>query len=279
MADANAAVNEALRPIAAIAVPAGDTLAGHNITLRADGSAAACGRTISSYSWTSSAGILADDNSAVVTLPAPSTPGVISLDLTVTDDGGRIDNASARLVTITDVTNPGNVITIVETDAPSSAGTSACLAPVKLNPLVTVTAADASAAEAGDTGAFTFTRSGDTSAAITVNFDVGGTASAGTDYTTLPTSVSIPAGQTAASLTVTPVSDTAPEGSETVLLALSGGTGYDIDTSTASVRIADNPPPPQPPSSKGGGGELDWISVLAALSAVVTRLARRSRIG
>jgi hypothetical protein len=51
-------------------------------------------------------------------------------------------------------------------------------------PVVTVTAADASAAEpVANTGAFRFTRTGSTSASLTVRYGIGGTAVNGTDYT------------------------------------------------------------------------------------------------
>ena len=62
-------------------------------------------------------------------------------------------------------------------------------------PQVSVTATTPQATEAGLTnGVFTVTRLGCSNAALTVNYTVGGTATAGADYTTLSGSVSIPAG-------------------------------------------------------------------------------------
>ena len=111
---------------------------------------------------------------------------------------------------------------------------------------VTVTASDASATEAGlTTGTFTFTRSGDTSAALTVNYTVSGTATAGSDYTSLGTSVNIAAGATSATLTVTPVDDTLVEADETVTLTLVTGTGYTVgipDSATVTLRSDDTLP-------------------------------------
>src|SRR5215213_1784963 len=57
-------------------------------------------------------------------------------------------------------------------------------------------AATTQAAEGGATGVFTFTRSGSTTGALTVNFTVGGTATAGSDYASIGNSVSFPAGTT-----------------------------------------------------------------------------------
>ena len=70
-------------------------------------------------------------------------------------------------------------------------------------PTVTVSATDNAAAEAGQgPGVFTFTRTGDTSQSLTVNYTLGGSATNGSDYTSLATSVLIPAGQSTATVTV-----------------------------------------------------------------------------
>src|SRR5262249_1036995 len=62
--------------------------------------------------------------------------------------------------------------------------------------VVTVAATDPSASEQGpDPGVFTVSRSGDTSAALTVSYTLGGAATNGVDYTTLSGTVTIPAGQ------------------------------------------------------------------------------------
>ena len=82
---------------------------------------------------------------------------------------------------------------------------------------VTVTATDSDAAEAGpDPGVFTVTRTGDTTNALTVNFTVGGTAAAGSDYGAIGTSVLIPGGASSETITITPIADTLNEASETV---------------------------------------------------------------
>src|SRR5215204_1786176 len=89
-------------------------------------------------------------------------------------------------------------------------------------PAVTVNATDAQAAEAGaDAGAFTFRRALATNKSLTVYYKVGGTASAGSDYSALGGSAVIPAGATSVNVKVTPLDDAAVEDSETVNVTLS----------------------------------------------------------
>ncbi len=109
---------------------------------------------------------------------------------------------------------------------------------------VTVVATDATAAEAGnDTGTFTFTRTGDTSLALVVNFTVGGTAMAGADYlNNLSTQVTFQAGQTSVTRTVTPVLDTLLEGNETVVVTLAPGAYIVGAPASATVTIEDHVP-------------------------------------
>src|SRR4030095_16246429 len=96
-------------------------------------------------------------------------------------------------------------------------------------------------------GVFTVSRTGSTTAALTVNYTVGGTATNGTDYQTLSGSVVIAAGPASATLTVTPIDDTVSEGDETVTVTLSPSASYNVGSpSTATVTIADNDPPAGP---------------------------------
>ncbi len=111
------------------------------------------------------------------------------------------------------------------------------------SPLVTVTASDATATENADTGAFTITRNGPTTSALTVNFTRSGTATSGTDYSAIasPGNVTILIGQASADVTVSTVNDTTPETPETVVLTLSSGTGYTVGSpSVATVTINDD---------------------------------------
>ena len=109
-------------------------------------------------------------------------------------------------------------------------------------PTVSISAPDPNASEAGsDAGTFTVTRSGSTSGALTVNYTVSGTASAGSDYTALAGSVTLASGAASATITVTPIDDTAVEGNETVIVTLSSNAAYSVGSpSSATITIADN---------------------------------------
>jgi hypothetical protein len=104
---------------------------------------------------------------------------------------------------------------------------------------VTVAATDATATEAGPTaGRFTFTRTGYTAAALTAYFTVSGTATAGSDYQSLGTSVAFGAGVTTVTKTVTPVSDTLQEETETIIVTLMQSPNYAVGTpGSATVNL------------------------------------------
>jgi len=108
---------------------------------------------------------------------------------------------------------------------------------------VAVTATDAYAAEpesgSVDNGEFTVTRSGgDNSSALTVYYTVGGTATPTNDYTALSGSVTIPANQSSATISVNVCDDSAWEWNETVNITLSPNPAYVIGSScSAEVTI------------------------------------------
>jgi hypothetical protein len=84
-------------------------------------------------------------------------------------------------------------------------------------------------------------RTGCTTAALTVNYTVGGTASVGADYTELGNSVTFAAGSAAASKTVSVIDDTSVDSDETVVLTLASGNGYTVgSSSSATVIIQDD---------------------------------------
>jgi hypothetical protein len=87
---------------------------------------------------------------------------------------------------------------------------------------------------------YTFSRTGPTTVALTVNYGVGGTATLGSDYSGIASAgttktVSFAAGAASASVTVTPIGDTTVEANETVALTLLSGSGYGVGTSTPVV--------------------------------------------
>jgi autotransporter-associated beta strand protein len=108
---------------------------------------------------------------------------------------------------------------------------------------VTIAASDANASEAGsDVGIITLTRTGATTAALTVYFDVIGTATYGSDYSATGLSASFAPGATTTTVTVTPVDDALSEPAETVTLILSPAPAlYTLGaTTSATVTIEDN---------------------------------------
>jgi Ca2+-binding RTX toxin-like protein len=83
---------------------------------------------------------------------------------------------------------------------------------------------------------YTFTRTGPTTNALTVNYSITGTADA-TDYTGATPgtgkTITFAAGSATATLTIDPTADTTIEANETVALTLTTGTGYVIGTTAA----------------------------------------------
>ncbi len=113
-------------------------------------------------------------------------------------------------------------------------------------PVITVAATDADAAETAtgvtpNPGAFTLTRTGPTTSALTVNIQMSGTATNGTDYSNIATTATFAAGSAIAVVNLNVIDDTSIEGTETATLTVTSGTGYTIGTgNSATVNIADN---------------------------------------
>jgi len=115
-------------------------------------------------------------------------------------------------------------------------------------PPVSVTAAapsgDPVATEGGvDNGVFSIYRSGDTAQPLTVHFTLTGTATNGVDYTSVPLTAIIPAGETNVIITIEPINDDESEPSETVVLTLVSTPEYDLSPpASALIGIVDNDP-------------------------------------
>jgi serine protease len=144
MANAQGAVLEALRPIAAIAVPA-QVHAGSTALLDGSGSAAACNAALASYQWTvvqpaASPPPITNANGARASVIAPSGSVSYTLLLTVTDNYGRSDSATV-------VVSGNNAAT----SAPASAGSNACLRAVAYS-VASGSAADSDGGSGGGSG-------------------------------------------------------------------------------------------------------------------------------
>lgn len=141
------------------------------------------------------------------------------------------------LETVVVTASPSAAYNVVTPSATVSIFDAAC-------PTVTVAANNATAYETGPkNGKFKFSRTGATTAPLTVFFTLKGTAKNGTDYTLSPSAtvaVTIPAGSTYAYLTVKPKNDATKETDETVEVALKPTIYYNATPGTARVTINDN---------------------------------------
>ena len=108
-------------------------------------------------------------------------------------------------------------------------------------PLVSMIAPVPVAEESGGApGVFTVFRESPGATALEVSLNAGGSATAGSDYKTLPAVVTIPAGSLSASVSVNAFPDATIEGAETVTAALAASVTYAITSpASASVTIYD----------------------------------------
>ena len=105
------------------------------------------------------------------------------------------------------------------------------------DPTITLAVAPSSVTEDGTTNlVYTFTRTGITTNALTVNYDINGTADS-TDYTGATPgtgkTITFAAGASTATLTIDPTADNTTESNDTVAITLAAGTGYTLGTTTA----------------------------------------------
>jgi len=100
---------------------------------------------------------------------------------------------------------------------------------------------------------FTVRRAGNTSNDLTVAYGVSGTASNGVDYVMLPGSVTIPAGQSYAFISIVPLDDSPPAAIETVILTLEPSTNsppdYLLGNPQRAAAILLDSTAPLPPTS------------------------------
>lgn len=106
---------------------------------------------------------------------------------------------------------------------------------------VTVTATDSLATEESTTtGTFRFSRGALTSGDLTVNYTISGTATNGTDHSTLSGAATIANGNSYVDVTVTPIDDSTAESNEYVVVSIASGSYTIGSPSTAQVTIEDN---------------------------------------
>jgi serine protease len=283
MLNAFAAVSAALRPIAAVRVPA-STAVGSSVVLDATGSAASCGRTVASYAWAASGGATIQPGTAtspkVIVLPT-GTPG--SLSLTVTDSAGAIDTATIA------VGADGSITPAAAT--PKSAGSSAtaCPAAASVVPVPPTVTESFAPARVGQNAASALTITLDNSnafdltqarlavalpanllvstastkvAAPTTSCSATGSSLAASAGTLTLSGATIPAG---GRCTITVSVQSAMAGAYTSTVAVdaltTGPAGANSAAATATLTVA-------PPSS-GGGGALDWWDMMFVVGVLL----------
>ena len=249
MADAAAAVDQALRPIAAVSLPTPSFSAGQGVPLQGGGSAASDGAVIGSYAWTNAGSLAlaitgADLATATVTSPMC---GIGTVQLTVTDDAGRQDTAT---VVITPTT--------ASTTAPSTA---APTNPAAATPAVMVAVCPATLTVQAGAAAQAFAAYVANAANTAVTWQVNGVAGGNANVGTVSA-----AGQ------YTPPASVR---SSTVVSVTAVSVAASTVSSNAQVTIT---PAPNPPSSGGGGGggAADWfdVAVIFGLLLVARRVDR-----
>ncbi len=153
--------------------------------------------------------------------------------------------ANARF-TLAQLMNPAISGKDADPDGNSVSNYQEYLNAVAARPTATIAATDAVAYEAGPdtTTVFTVTLSAPAPSDIAVNLSYSGSATAGTDYSTPPGTVIVPAGQIQATVTLTAFDDALIDGQETVIASITAGSGdfplYNVgSTPTATATIDD----------------------------------------
>lgn len=189
-------------------------------------------------------GAVTDELTVDFAVTGTATSGVdyVAIGTSVTFAIGQ--STATKTVTVlddADVEDPETVVVTLQTGTGYVLGSPSAATVTILSddlPVVTVEATDDSATEGGDTGTFTFTRTGPTTAGLTTFFTLSGTADEGLDYENLGTSVTFSPGQATATKTVVAINDIEVEDPETVILTLAAGAGYTVGSpSQATVTI------------------------------------------
>lgn len=155
-------------------------------------------------------------------------------------------------------------------------------APSTPPPTVTVTASDPTATiGTSDHGAFTFTRDGDTSGVLTVQFQLGGTAVKWNDYRRpegdMPESFTIPAGNNAAMMNIVAIANQTGADPQTVVITLSPNAAYTIGSpNSATLTITSATAPATPFTIRdvqvtASGITLTWESASGRSYRVLSR--------
>jgi hypothetical protein len=174
-------------------------------------------------------------------------PGTYAVTAVATDSDGDTGTSAAVNITIlpapTPPTNRPAIVSIVATDPIAIAGTNCWRwlgGPVTWSNWTSPAAIWTWYTNCGPKDAtFTVTRIGATNSTLNVDYAIGGTASNGVDYATLPGSVTIPAGQSAAMITIVPIDEVTSTVAKTIVLELKPTTNVPVDYVLGIPRVAE----------------------------------------
>ncbi len=167
-------------------------------------------------SGTATSGVDYTGGVATVVIPANATTATITINPSV-DGTVEVDET----VTLTVAAGTGYTV-----GAPASATGTILNDDV---PTATITVSPAAVAEDGAPNlVYTVTLNQASFSTLSIAYTIGGTATNGTDYATIASPLSIPAGSTTGTITVNPTADATIETDETVTLTLNAGAGYTV---------------------------------------------------
>jgi hypothetical protein len=241
MANALGAVKAALRPIAAVAVPA-SVSAGQSVALSAQNSAAANGHTISTYQWTNvgkQTVAIQNATSAAATVTAPSC-GYATLQVAVADEVGRVD-------TVNVVLSPTSAVSV----APTSATVKSCSVAA---PAVLLAVCPGSGSVPVRTGLQAFTASVANTTDDSVTWEVNGVAGGNSTVGLITSS-----GVYTAPATV-------PSSGQVEIEAVLNADQAVVSTTNLSITS---------PSSSHGGGAMDLLTLIGEVLALSVALISR----
>ncbi|WP_367872766.1 Ig-like domain-containing protein [Luteolibacter sp. Populi] len=172
--------------------------------------------------------------------------------LFLTGDSGDSMTASENIVSYS---GNGNAFRIYSQDLPELSGgfqaTDIRFVAIPFGPqaaqvpsTVSVVANDANCGEYGGDRMlrFTFTRTGSTTTPLQVTYATGGTATPGADFSTTAGTIQFPAGIAFVELTVHALSDSSPEGDETVTISVIGGDLYHLGANALATGVIQDRP-------------------------------------
>ena len=199
-----------------------------------------------------------------VTVPAGATTATIIVPVI---DDSVLEPTESVTVTLTGITSGSSGVTLDPVIANRSASLS-----IFDNDAATVSIAGTNnATETGSSsGLFTVTQTKTSPVDTVISYTIGGTATAGSDYTALSGVVTIPSGTTSATISVPVIDDVLVEGAENVTVTLStiisGDPSVSLDpllaNRTASLNIIDNDVATVSVASTTNGNEAGPVSGL-----------------